>query len=123
MAISATDPAFKNANFVDTTTVRTTGKQALGADDFLKLLTTQLSNQDPLKPMDDTQFIAQMAQFSSLEQMRDLGKSFASFQEDQSLVSAQSYLGKVVSLTDDTAGDVTGQVTQISITAAGPRLV
>jgi flagellar basal-body rod modification protein FlgD len=47
----------------------------MGKDQFLQLLVTQLQNQDPLKPMEDTQFIAQMAQFSSLEQMQNLVKA------------------------------------------------
>ena len=47
----------------------TSGNSALGKDAFLKLLVAQISNQDPLKPMDDTAFVAQLAQFSSLEQM------------------------------------------------------
>lgn len=48
---------------------------ALGKDDFLNLLVTQLQYQDPLDPMDDTEFIAQMAQFSSLEQMQNISLS------------------------------------------------
>ena len=43
-------------------------KQELGAEDFMQLLAVQMQNQDPMAPMEDTAFIAQMAQFSALEQ-------------------------------------------------------
>ena len=49
-------------------TTEQTGPRQLGQDDFLKLLITQLQNQDPLKPTDNTEFVSQLAQFSQLEQ-------------------------------------------------------
>lgn len=49
--------------------------QSLDKDAFLKLLITQLNNQDPLNPMEDKEFIAQMAQFSTLEQIQSMNKT------------------------------------------------
>lgn len=61
----------------------------LGKDDFLRILITQLRYQDPLSPMEDTDFIAQMAQFSTLEQMKNLSQDF-------SAAKAMSLVGKVI---------------------------
>ncbi|MBP3284347.1 MAG: flagellar hook capping protein [Clostridia bacterium] len=66
-----------------------TGKSNLGKDEFLNLLVTQLRYQDPLNPSNDTEFIAQLAQFSSLEQMQNLNDSFSKFK-------AYSLVGKNV---------------------------
>jgi flagellar basal-body rod modification protein FlgD len=55
----------------------TSGTSALGKDEFLKLLTAQLQHQNPLSPMDNTAFVAQLAQFSSLEQMQNMNSSLA----------------------------------------------
>ena len=60
--------------------------QALGKDAFLQLLVTQMKYQDPLQPMDNTQFVAQLAQFSSLEQMSNVANTDSStLQEVQNL--------------------------------------
>ncbi|MGY3713916.1 flagellar hook assembly protein FlgD [Sutcliffiella cohnii] len=72
----------------------------MGKDDFLRLLIAQLQNQDPLNPMEDREFIAQMANFSTLEQMTNLNKSMESFVENQhmqNILSLQHYIGKEVS--------------------------
>lgn len=70
----------------------------LGKDDFLKLLITQLSNQDPTNPMEDTEFISQMAQFSSLEQMTNMSNSFTKMASFLNSQEAASTIGKTVEL-------------------------
>ena len=84
--------------------------QELGKDEFLKILVTQLQNQDPMSPMEDTDFIAQLAQFSSLEQMQSLNTSYTFGQ-------AYNLIGKNVfsTITNDqgVAEDVFGKVTGV----------
>lgn len=72
--------------------------QELGKDDFLELLITQLQHQDPTAPMDDKQFIAQMAQFSSLEQMTNLSQEFAKISGMVTRGNALNLLGQEVEL-------------------------
>lgn len=73
------------------------GSSELGKDEFLQLLVCQLSNQDPLNPQEDTAFIAQLAQFSALEQMTNMNQTLTN-------TSAYSLVGKevIVSSTDST---------------------
>jgi flagellar basal-body rod modification protein FlgD len=93
-------------------TLTVNGRKAsneLGKDDFLKILIAQLSNQDPTSPMENTEFIAQMAQFSSLEQMTNMSQSFEKMTGYINSSEAQSMLGKTVEL-DLGDTQVTGQV-------------
>jgi len=75
--------------------------EKLGKEDFLKLLITQLRYQDPTKPMSNEQFIAQTAEFSSLEQMQEMNSNIRAFIESQqriSKASAISLIGKNVTV-------------------------
>lgn len=83
-----------------------TAKQDLGKDDFLTLLITQLQNQDPTSPMENSEFIAQMAQFSSLEQMTNMSTEFSKLASMMSNSEAVSAIGQVVEVN---AGDSTIQ--------------
>ncbi len=74
-------------------------KNSLGKEAFLTLLVTQLQNQDPLKPMEDKEFTAQLAQFSSLEEMKNISKSvdgLVASQMSSSKTSAVGFIGKEV---------------------------
>src|SRR5574344_119026 len=75
-----------------------TASQSLGKDDFLKLLITQLSNQDPTSPMENTEFISQMAQFSSLEQMTNMSTGFDRLSSMLTSNNAVNTIGKTVDL-------------------------
>ncbi|MBD5778672.1 hypothetical protein IEN85_04160 [Pelagicoccus sp. NFK12] len=82
-------------------------QKALGQDEFFKLLTTQLASQDPLEPMEDTAFIAQMASFSQLEMTSEMTKAFDKLSDTQQFASAHGYIGKTVSLSTGEEGVVT----------------
>ena len=81
-------------------------KSHLGKDSFLKLLVTQLQHQDPTKPMEDREFISQMAQFSSLEQMTNLNREVQSLLVSYEAVKASSLLGKNVDMVSPLTGEI-----------------
>jgi flagellar basal-body rod modification protein FlgD len=76
------------------------GTQGLDRDDFLKLLVTQLQHQDPTAPVEDKEFIAQMAQFSSLEQITNMSAGFQKLSDLLASSEASQVLGKTVELRD-----------------------
>ncbi|MDR2393423.1 MAG: flagellar hook assembly protein FlgD [Treponema sp.] len=73
-------------------------QQNLGKDDFLKILITQLSYQDPTAPMEDKEFIAQMAQFSTLDQMTSMATDFSRLAALVARSEATGSLGKSVEI-------------------------
>ena|SRR5438105_5680871 len=85
----------------------------LGKQDFLKLLMAQMQNQDPLKPMDDTQMIAQMAQFSSLEETQALRQTIQQSANSQVVAQAASLIGKYITATQADSTTVSGAVSGV----------
>ena len=88
-------------------------QNALGQDDFLKILITQLSYQDPTAPMEDKEFIAQMAQFSSLEQMTNMSSEFSKLSGTLNLNSAIGMIGKNVTIISG-ENTVNGRVDEVT---------
>lgn len=74
--------------------------ESLDKDDFMKILITQLTHQDPTKPMEDKAFIAQMAQFSTLEQMSNMSQEFSTLKSILMSNQAYSLLGSNVTVAD-----------------------
>lgn len=95
----------------------------LGKQDFLMLLIAQLRNQDPLRPMEDTAFIAQLAQFNTLEQMQQLNDTMTSLNEWSMLGQIATLVGKQVLVADPDGGEpVAGVVTSVTFFEGLPRL-
>jgi len=92
-------------------------------DAFLNLLVTQLRYQDPSSPMDDTQFVSQLAQFSSLEQMQNLNTGFTAFGQSATANQAFSMTGKWIDYVDASGNTVTGRVDSVSLENGAPKLI
>jgi flagellar basal-body rod modification protein FlgD len=98
-------------------------QDTMGKEDFLKLLIVQLENQDPTSPLEDKEFISQMAQFSSLEQMTEMNKTLSNLIMNYKLSLASSLLGKEVEVLDRVKGDtISGVVSEITFGEEGPRI-
>ena len=97
-----------------------TASQELGKDDFLKLLLAQLANQDPTSPMENTQFIAQMAQFSSLEQMTNMSTEFTKLANMLNSSEAVNVIGKTVDI--DVAGQLVSGVVDGATRGVNPQV-
>src|SRR4051794_14792171 len=97
-------------------------KSSLGKDAFLKLLTTQLQHQDPLNPMEDTEFMGQMAQFSSLEQITNMANANTAMADNLAFSKSVSLIGRTVTYTDATKQTHTGTVDRVTTTDGKPAL-
>jgi len=99
-------------------------EQTLDKDAFLRLLITQIRYQDPLSPMEDREFIAQLAQFSTLEQMQQMNSGFAAFQLMSLTTQALALVGKqVTAQVPGEAAPLTGTVEAVAFKEGRPLLV
>jgi len=99
-------------------TASTTGTSQLGEQDFLKLLMAEMQNQDPSQPMDDTQTITQMAQFSALQATEQLTTTLQQSSNIQTLFSAGALIGKYVSASQADGSTISGAVTGVDLTSS-----
>lgn len=103
-------------------TTSSTQAKPLGMEDFMKVLLTQLTYQDPLKPMDNQQFMAQMAQFTSLQQTQELNEKMSTLISNQASLQSVGLLGRNVDIAGDAGTTVSGSVTSISLSGDTPIL-
>jgi flagellar basal-body rod modification protein FlgD len=98
--------------------------KTLGQQDFLTLLVAQMKSQDPMNPQKDSDFIAQMAQFNTLEQTKTMQSDISGLRNDQQLARAGALLGQTVTVQADSgSAPVTGVVTSVQTTSAGAKIV
>jgi flagellar basal-body rod modification protein FlgD len=93
----------------------------IGLQDFLKILLTQLTYQDPLKPMDNQQFMAQIAQFTTLEQTQQLNGKIDALLTTQASLQSVGLIGRTVDITT-TTGDISGVVASLSLKGDTPSI-
>lgn len=98
-------------------------KKILGKDDFLKLMITQLKYQDPLEPTDNKEFIAQMAQFSSLEQMTNMSQGFEKLAALQESAFREATVAQAINLIGHEITAVLPDGTEVTGTATGMKII
>ncbi|MER7002613.1 flagellar hook capping FlgD N-terminal domain-containing protein [Dactylosporangium sp. NPDC000555] len=132
LAITTPTPVSGNvADYVPKTNAPTKTKDSdepakpggdLGKDAFLKLLVAQLKYQDPSNPMNNTEFLAQTAQFTTVEKLTDLAKVQQNMLTAQLQLGASNLVGRTVSYTDKDGKEQTGVVTAAKFAGTGPTL-
>jgi flagellar basal-body rod modification protein FlgD len=113
-ATAATDPTAKT---------QASKNDALGKDAFLKLMVAQLKYQNPMSPLDGSQFLAQTAQFNMLEQLQEISKQSAQLVADEGSRTAASMLGRKVTYTDADGKEASGVVSGARLDPEGAVLM
>lgn len=95
---------------------------SMGMEDYLKILLTQLTYQDPLKPMDNQEFMAQMAQFTALEQSQQVNEKISLLVANQAALQSIGLIGRAVDLTTAEGNKLSGTVSALSLSGESPSL-
>jgi len=97
---------------------------AFGLDfqSLLRIILTQLTSQDPLKPLDNFQFVSQLAQFSQLQQSQTLNDQIGNLLSAQAATQATSLLGRTVDFSNTAGATLTGTVKAVSFATGGPQV-
>jgi flagellar basal-body rod modification protein FlgD len=96
-------------------------QSTLNLQDFMQVLMTQLTYQDPLKPMDNQEFLAQIAQFTALGQTQQLNANIQAMLSNQAAEQSVGLIGKTVTVTT-ASGVQTGSVASIDLSGSAPQL-
>jgi len=124
MPVDAVTPSTSSAAMATTQTSQTTTadeRMGISRDAFMQLLLAQMRYQDPLSPMEDRDFIAQLAQLNTLEQLEQLNESLATFMGQQSLLRGAELIGKTIRGTTAQGEYVEGIV--VAVRASGADVV
>ena len=109
--------AISSATGADAAQTAAAANQTLTQANFLQLLVTQMSSQDPLNPQSDTDFAAQLAQFSALQQSQNMS-------QDMSILQANTMIGEQVTVAPSNgSGVVTGQVSSVQVQSGTPAII
>jgi flagellar basal-body rod modification protein FlgD len=97
--------------------------KTLNQNDFLKLLVTQMTSQDPMNPQSDTDMAAQMAQFTSLSQTNTMSSNISNLLSGQQVTQASSLIGKNVQIQVDDSHTASGNVDSVQIQSGVPSIM
>ena len=116
--------SIKSTGSATAATQDATGKNAqMGKDQFLKLFVAQLQHQDPMNPMQDQDFMGQMASFSTLEQVTNMAKANEAMASNLALSQSVGLIGRTVTWTDAAGATQTGRVEKVNHTEDGKTVL
>jgi flagellar basal-body rod modification protein FlgD len=122
MPVSSVNSTSTTADSLAAQTAARLPQKTLSQQDFLKLLVAQLSAQDPMNPVSNTDFAAQMAQFSTLQTTQTMQTNLAGLQAGQAVLQANGLLGRTVQVQSALGQLASGVVSAVSIQAGTPSI-